>query len=57
MKCYFFKASCALCNLKTDKQYDTKRELYSNEFIYVKQAVLNKVNNVHRFLCATETKL
>ena len=31
----FFKASCTLCNLKTDKQYDTKRELYSLEFIYL----------------------
>ena len=29
----FLKASCTLCNLKTDKQYDTKRELYSHEFI------------------------
>jgi len=57
MKCYFFKASCTLCNLKTDKQYDTKRELYSQEFIYVTQALLNKEANVHRFVWANETKL
>ena len=43
-----FKASCTLCNLKTDKQYDTKRELYSHEFICVTQALLNKVANVHQ---------
>jgi len=52
-----FKASCTLCNLKTDKQYETKRELYSHELIYVTQSLLNKVANVHRFLCANETKL
>jgi len=52
-----FKASCTLCNLKTDKQYDTKQELYSHEFIYVTQALLNKVANMHRFLWANETKL
>jgi len=23
-----------MCNLKTDKQYDTKRDLYSHDFIY-----------------------
>ena len=51
-KMLFFKASCTLCNLKTDNQYDTKRELYSHEFIYVTQALLNKVANVQRFLCA-----
>jgi len=48
----FFKASCTLCNLKTHKQYDTKRELYSHKFIYVTQALLNKVANE-----ANETKL
>jgi len=53
----FFKASCTLCNLKTDKQYDTKRELNSHEFIYVTQALLNKVTNVNQFLRANETKL
>jgi len=52
-----FKASYTLCNLKTDKQYNTKRELYSHEFIYVTQALLNKVANVHQFLWANETKL
>jgi len=46
----FFKASCTLCNLKADRQYDTKRELYSHEFIYVTQALLNKVANVHQYL-------
>jgi len=46
----FFKASCTLCNLKTDKQYNTKRELCSHEFIYVTQALLNKVAKVHQFL-------
>ena len=44
-----FKASCTLCNLKTDKQYDTKHELYSHEFIYVTQALLNKVANCTDF--------
>jgi len=53
----FFKASCTQCNLKTDKQYDTKRELYSHEFIYVTQALLNKVANGHQVLWANETKL
>ena len=38
----YFKASCTLCNLKKDKQYDTKRELYSHEFIYVTQALLTR---------------
>ena len=47
-KMLLFKASCTLCNLKTDKQYDTKQELNSHEFIYVTQALLNKVANVHR---------
>jgi len=36
-----------MCNLKTDKQYDTKWELYSHDFIYVTQALLKKVANVH----------
>jgi len=45
------------CNLKTVKQYDTKRELYSHYFIYITQALLNKVVNVHQLLWANETKL
>jgi len=53
----FFKASCTLCNLKTDKQYDTKQEIYSLGFIYVTQALLNKVANVYQVLWANETKL
>ena len=44
-----------MCNLKTDKQYDTKRELYSHDFIYVTQTLLNKVANVHHFY--EQTKL
>ena len=52
----FFKASCTLCNLKTDKQYDTKWELYSHDFIYITQALLNKVANVHKFVFE-QTKL
>jgi len=54
MKCYFLKASCTLCTLKTDNQYHTKRELYSHEFIYVTQALLNKVANVQRFYAQTK---
>ena len=46
-----------MCNLKTDKQYDTKQELYSHEFIYVTQALLNKMANVYQVLWANETKL
>jgi len=53
MKC-FFKASCTLCNLKIDKQYDTKQELYSHELICVTKALLN---NVYQVLWANETKL
>jgi len=37
-------------------QYDTKREYKSHEFIYVTQALLNKVANVHQFFYA-QTKL
>ena len=51
----FIKASCTLSNL--DKQYDPKRELYSHEFLYVTQALLNKVANMHQFLWANETEL
>ena len=51
----FFKASCTLCNLKTDKQYGTKQELYRHEFVYVTQALLNNVANVHQFLWANDT--
>jgi len=46
-----------MCNLKTDKQYDTKRELYRHDFIYATQVLLNTVANVHTFLWANETKL
>ena len=56
-KMLFFKASYTLCNLKTDQQYDTKQELYSHEFIYVTQALLNKVANVHQVLWTNESKL
>ena len=42
--------------LKKQKQYDTKRELYSHEFINVTQALnINKVANVHQFY--EQTKL
>jgi len=44
-------------NLKPVKQNDTKRELYSHDFIYITQALLNKVVNVHQFWWANETKL
>jgi len=53
----FFKASYTLCNLKTDKQYNTKQELYSHEFIYVKQALLNKVTNAEILMWAYLTPL
>jgi len=43
-----------MCNLKTDKQYDTKRDLYSHDFIYATQALL-KVANVYHFY--EQTKL
>jgi len=55
MKRYFFKSS--FTRAKTDKQYDTKRELYSHDFIYVTHALLNKVANVHQILWANQTKL
>jgi len=43
------------CNWKTDKQYDTKRELYSHD--HVTQALLNRVANVHQIRWANQTKL
>jgi len=51
----FLKPAVHCAILKTDKLYDTKRELYSHEFICVTQALLNKVANVHQFY--EQTKL
>jgi len=56
MKRYFF-SQLYMCNLKTDKQYDTKKELYSHDFIYATQALLNMLATVHQFLWANKTKL
>ena len=52
----FFKASCTLCNLKTNKQYDTNGNytVTTHELLYVTEALLNKVAYVHRFYAQTK---